>query len=95
MFCTEPFKPFMVIQSLAKQQAEAQYLIGPSAFVQASWDSSVSDYTAAELSSMFFKHGAVEEVIPRPAKKKNKGSALIVMRTAEVRLPPARQMGFC
>ncbi len=52
--------------------------------MQASWDSDISTYSEAELRSMFSRHGIVQEVVPRPAKKKNKGSALVVMEDIEV-----------
>lgn len=52
--------------------------------MQVSWDADISTYEEAELSDIFSKYGAVEEVIPRMAKKKSKGSAIVVMKDVEV-----------
>jgi hypothetical protein len=53
--------------------------------VQVSWDDSISKYTAEKLRGIFAKHGGVQDVIPRPVKKKSKGSALVVMADLQVR----------
>jgi len=53
-----------------------------------SWDDSISTYPAEELRDLFTKHGEVQDVIPRPLKKKTKGSALIVMAALEVHTTP-------
>jgi len=51
--------------------------------LKVSWDDSISTYPAEELRDLFTKHGEVQDVIPRPLKKKTKGSALIVMAALE------------
>lgn len=52
--------------------------------LQASWDEGVSSYTEQELQGIFRAHGEVQEAILRPVKKKNKGSAIIIMRDGQV-----------
>lgn len=57
--------------------------------LQVSWDPSIGTYSNVELRAIFEEHGLVEDVIPRPAKKKSKASALIVMTSMEVCSKPA------
>ena len=73
-------------KSFGRKKAQLQVTgqVSNLVFLQASWDAEISIYSEAELRDIFSKHGAVEEVIPRPAKKQNKGSALVVMKDLEV-----------
>lgn len=54
--------------------------------MQASWDATVGSYSEEGLRGIFAEHGTVEDIILRQAKKKGKGSALVIMGSLQARV---------
>lgn len=61
--------------------------------LKVAWNLGKGDYTASELKGIFAKDGTVEDVVVKTSKR-NRGSALVLMSSAE-EIRKASRHGFC